>query len=654
MGQGTDACCLPASLWRCLRTPGGLLPCGTPVAAFIMAWAFAPSAVAQSIAELQRLSLEELGNVQVTSVSKANEPLSDAPAAIYVISHDDVIRSGATTIPEMLRLAPNLEVAQLNANSYAISARGLNVGDNASLSNKLLVLIDGRSIYSPMFGGVYWDMHQVLPENVERIEVISGPGATLWGANAMNGVINIITRNSGETQGGVLTLGAGNLARDASLQYGGRLGPDLTYRVHGEFSDFSSYPQSNGQSGNDGWSKPQGGFRLDWTPPSDTVSVQGDLFTASEPPAGFIRGNDLVTSWQHKFDNGSSLQFLAYYDDSERYENGGGPGFALKTYDVEVQHNFMIGDWNNIVWGAGERNFGYRFENTALQLIPASQNLNLANVFAQDTMSLPHGVKLTLGLKLEDEPYAGVQVMPSIRLAWKATDSLLLWSAVSRAVRSPTPVDTNLREYLGPIDYLNGSTGFRPETLTAYEVGTRVQASSRLSFSISGFYNVYDDLRSIDASATPSLLPLQFGNLMTGNAFGVEVWGKYQVTDWWRLSAGFNLQHEDFRFLPGALTEAGLAFVADDPGHQASVRSAINFGHGVTWDVGMRDVGMLPHPGVPEYVELDMRLGWDITQSLQVSLSGFNLLHAQHMEFLEDGTTTEVPRSIYAQVRVRF
>ncbi len=609
---------------------------------------------AQTVEQLQNMSIEELGNVQVTSVSKTTESLSDAPAAIYVITHDDIIRSGATTIPEMLRLAPNLEVAQLNATSYAISARGFNVGDNASLSNKLLVLIDGRSVYSPMFGGVYWDMQQVLPEDVERIEVISGPGATLWGANAVNGVINIITRGSGETPGGVLTLGAGNLQRDASLQYGGRLGADLTYRVHGEFAQYNSYPLANGQNADDGWSKPQGGFRLDWTPPGDSLSVQGDLFTASEQPDGFIRGRDVATTWQHRFDNGSNLQVLAYYDNSERYENGGGPGFNVTTYDLEIQHNFTIGDRNNIVWGAGERNFRYDFENTSLALIPAKQTLNLANLFAQDTISLTRGLKLTVGLKFEDEPYAGPQFMPNVRLAWKATDQVLLWAAVSRAVRSPTPVDVNLNEFVGPVDFLAGSAGFRPETLTAYEVGTRVQASSRASFSVSTFYNVYDNLRSIDSGTSPTGLPLQFGNLMAGNVFGVEVWGNYQLTDWWRLSAGFNLQHEDLRFLRGSLTAAGLAFVADDPGHQASLHSAINLGHGVTWDAFLRDVGMLPHPGVPEYVELNSRLGWDITNAWQVSLSGFNLLHARHMEFLEDGTTTEVPRSIYAQVRVRF
>jgi iron complex outermembrane receptor protein len=612
--------------------------------------------LAQTVEDLRSLSIEQLGRVEITSVSKSTERLSDAAAAVYVISHDDIVRSGYTTLPDILRLAPNLEVAQISATRFIISARGFNVSDNASMSNKLLVLIDGRSVYTPMFGGVYWDMQVVPPEDIDRIEVISGPGATLWGANAVNGVVNIITRPSNETQGGVLTLNAGTLQRGASMQYGGRLSPDLTYRVHGSLESFSAFQQSNGQSSHDGWSRPQGGFRLDWTPSDDAVSLQGDLYTVTEDPNGFLRGNDVMATWQHRFDNGSALQLLAYYDDAERYLDSGGGGFTVRTYDIEMQHNFQFGHWNSIVWGAGSRTVRYTFLPVppGLFLVPDSQTLELANVFAQDTISLLSNLKLTLGLKLEDEPYAGLQTLPSVRLAWKPTDPVLLWGAVSRAVRSPTPVDVALREYVGTADILNGSSGFRPETMTAYEVGTRVSILPRASFSISGFYDVYDDLRSIGTASATTLLPLHFGNLMSGNVFGLEVWGNYQVTSWWRLSAGFTVQHEDLRFLPGSLNVAGLAFVADDPGHHATLHSAINLGEGVTWDAEVREMGPLPHPAVPGYVEVDSRLGWDVTPRLQLSLAGFNLLHARHMEFIEGSVGTYVPRSVLAQARVRF
>ncbi len=608
---------------------------------------------AQTVGDLRDLSIEQLGQVEVTSVSKSAVALSDAPAAIYVISHDDVIRSGATTLPEMLRLAPNLEVAQISSTSYAISARGFNVGSNASLSNKLLVLIDGRSVYSPMFGGVYWDMQVVPPDDIDRIEVISGPGAALWGANAVNGVINIITRSSTETQGGFLTLGAGNQERDAAVQYGGRLTPELTYRLHLEFSDFSASSLSNGNSAGDAWWRPSGGVRLDWNRGADQVSAQGDILTATEQPGGFVRGSDAAATWHHQFAGGSSLQLLAYVDNSSRAVNNGS-SFSVNTYDIEVQHNFTVAGWNAIVWGAGERALRYTFENTALALQPPRQTLNLANIFAQDTISLASRLKLTLGLKLEDEPYAGWQAMPSARIAWKPRDPVLLWAAVSRALRAPTPVDANLREYAGTLDVLNGSTAFRPEALTAYEVGTRVAVSPNASFSISAYYDVYDDLRSIDPAPAASGALFQFGNLMSGKVYGVETWGDVQVARWWRLSAGFNLLHEDLRFLPGSLQVAGLAFVANDPNQQATLHSSINFSPDVSWDAYLREVGMLAHPGVPGYAELDMRVGWNVTRSLQLSLSGFNLLHARHTEFLEGGVSTEVPRSVFVQARVRF
>jgi iron complex outermembrane receptor protein len=611
-------------------------------------------ASAQSITDLQRLSIEELANIQISSVSKAPEPLSDAPAAIYVISHDDIIRSGRTTLPEILRLAPNLEVAQLNATTYAISARGFNIANNASMSNKLLVLIDGRTVYTPLFAGIYWDMQGVLPEDIERIEVISGPGATLWGANAVNGVINVITRNSAATQGGVLELGAGNLQRGASLQYGGKLSDDLTYRLHAEGFDFSPTRLSGGASANDGWSKPQGGFRLDWRPTGDAVMLQGDVFEASEAPAGTVGGRDIVGSWQHQLRDGSSLQLQAYYDRAERFSNNNTGGFAVDTYDIEMQHSFHLGSSNDIVWGVGDRSIDYQIQNTAsLLFVPAGRTLNLANIFGQDTISLSDSVKLILGTKFENEPFAGVEPMPSARLSWKVTDNVLLWSAVSRAVRAPTPVDRDIREFLGTTDFLNGSAHFLPEVLTAYEVGTRIQATPRVSFSISTFYNVYDDLRTIEP-APGTFLPLSWGNKMGGLIYGVEVWGSYRIADWWQLTAGFNIQHEHLRFDPSSSGIGGLPFAADDPNHQASLRSSMNLGRGVTWDADVRYVGKLPNPAVPAYAELDMRLGWQLTDRLELSLSGFNLLHPQHVEFVEPGQSTEIPRSFFVQTRWKF
>ena len=611
--------------------------------------------------DLNNMSLEQLADIDITSVSKSPEPLSDAAAAIYVITHDAIMRSGATSIPEILRLAPNLQVAQTSASSYAITARGFNGG----FADKLLVLIDGRSVYSSQFGGVFWDVQDVPPEDIERIEVISGPGATLWGANAVNGVINIITKKSEDSQGGMFTLGAGNLEERASLQYGGKLGPDLAYRVYGEgfYVRHSTTPTDS--NSNDGWSKPQGGFRLDWTPENDSVTVEGNLYRGEDQTSPTLdqalSGGNFQVNWQHQLHNGSSLQLQAYYDESRFFAHDGS-GFSLNTYDIELQHSFSWLSWNHVVWGIGYRGYQNQFANaTSILYLPNKSTTKLTDIFGQDTISLSRKLKLILGLKLENDPYSGVTPLPNIRLSWQPNEKLMFWSAASRAVRAPTPFDTELNEKVGNVVFLAGNSQFQPEKLTAYEAGTRIQATPDVSFSVSSFYNIYRDLRSIEISPV-TLLPLRWGNKMEGDVYGVEVWGDYRVTDWWRLTAGFNLQHEALRFEPGAgalLLGAipGIALAGNDPHHQASLRSSVNLGPKVTWDADLRYVGPLPSPPVPSYVELNTSVTWTISKSLEVSLSGFNLIHPHHQEFQELFPAiigNEVGRSFYAETRWRF
>jgi len=619
------------------------------------------AAGAQTIDELKNLSIQDLGNIEVTSVSKRPESLSDAPAAIYVISHDDIIRSGATTLPEMLRLAPNLEIAQLNSTSYAITARGFNAGNNASMSDKLLVLIDGRTVYTPLFAGVYWDMQSVPPEDIERIEVISGPGGTLYGANAVNGVINVITRSSTETQGTYVDVGGGNLQAGGMLQYGDRVNDNLTYRLYGEGWYFGSFDATPGTSAHDAWSRPQGGFRTDWHSGDDLVTLEGDDVHATEEPGTFVNGRNLNLNWQRQLDAGSALQLQTYFDEESRYDNNSG-GFTVDTVDLSAQHSFKLGTWNDIVWGAEERAVSYVIRNTPTLLFqPNGRVLNQASIFAQDTVTLNDRLKLIVGLKLEDEPFTGLEPLPQVRLSWKATDNVLLWSAVSRAVRADTPVDRDIVERIGAINIIDGSFNFQPEKLIAYEAGTRVQISPKTSLSISTFYNDYDDLRTIEGTpggpifpGIPAGLPLRWGNDMAGHVYGVEVWGDYRVTDWWRLSAGFNIQHEDLFFKPGSARVGGTTFTANDPNHQESLRSYIDLADGVTWDVFLRDVGMLHNPAVPQYVELNTRLGWKVQPGWEMSLSGFNLIRAHHVEFIETGISTEVPRTVLLESRWRF
>jgi iron complex outermembrane receptor protein len=611
-------------------------------------------AQAQSVEQLRNLSIEDLANVEVTSVSKTSERLSDAAAAVYVISHDDIIRSGATTIPEILRLAPNLEVAQINANTYAISARGFNVANNASMSDKLLVLVDGRTVYTPLFAGEYWDMIHVLPEDIDRIEVVSGPSGTLYGANAVNGVINIITRHSAETQGTFLEAGAGNRQWGGAAQYGGRVGDNLTYRAYVDGYHFSPTRAIGGGDAEDAWSRPQGGFRLDWSPGNDLVTAEGDIFQASEEPGSSIQGRDLVGTWQHRFGDSSSLQIQGYYDLAKRYtDNNSGGGFRVDTYDFSAQHQFNLGARNQIVWGAEDRIISYEVQTTASLIFePAGRTLNLADAFVQDTISVTPKVKVIPGLKIENEPFTGVEPLPSLRVSWKPIDQVLLWSAVSRAVRADTPVDRDLIEKIGSTPILDKSFNFQPETLTAYEIGTRVQVTPQLSFSLSGFYNVYDDLRTIET--TPgTVLPLRWGNEARGLTYGAEFWASYRLADWWAIGPAFNIQHEHFRFKPGSAQIGGTTFIANDPNHQASLRSSMNIGPVVTWDALLRYVGRLHSPPLADYAELDMRLGWKVTPQLDVSLSGFNLLHAHHQEFVAD-TATTIARSFLVDARLKF
>jgi iron complex outermembrane receptor protein len=625
-------------------------------------WGLSPALAAPaqelSLADINSLSIEQLANVEITSVSKSAQPLSDAAASVYVISHDDIIRSGATTLPEILRLAPNLQVAQISADSYAITARGF----NGNAADKLLVLIDGRSVYTPLFGGVLWDEKDVLPEDIERIEVISGPGATLWGANAVNGVINIITKKAADTQGGVLDVGGGNREARGSLQYGGTLSDDLDYRVYGETSSLAHDRVSTGANAEDGMDKTQGGFRLDWTPGADTLTLQGDIYDGAENATPSLNtniyGGNIQASWQHTLEDGSSLQVLSYYDATRRFAGAAG-GYAFNTYDLEVQHDFSLNAANDIVWGVGGRIYQDLFKmNGAVQFLPPSRTTNLADIFAQDTISLTSSVKLVAGIKLEADPFSGLEPLPNLRLSWKVNDKTLLWAAASRAVRAPTRFDVDLQDALAPgIVNLTGDRNFEPETVTAYEIGAKMQPTSATAFSVSAFYNVYDNLRSVEIVQEATLPFLwTWGNLMKADGYGVEAWASYGATDWWRLKASLLLQHQDRSFKPLSSGLGGVSSAGDDPNHQVGLQSSMDLSDAITWDADVRWVGMLPDPKVPEYVELNTRLGWRVSDTLEIAVSGFNLLHAHHLEYEQAGATTgdEVDRSVFVETRLHF
>lgn len=597
--------------------------------------------------DLARLSLEELSMVEVTSVSRRPEALADAAAAIYVISAEDIRRSGATSLAEALRLAPNLNVQRVNTSDYAISARGFN---GYETSNKLLVLVDGRSIYSTLHSGVFWDAHDLMLQNIDRIEVISGPGGALYGANAMNGVINIITRSTVDTRGTLISIGAGDDEARYALRHGGDLGESGAWRIYLNGHVRGESRSLAGLEANDDAEGARAGARADWAVGENRLTLLADVFdnqlTVNENLLGVethVRGGDVLGRWTRPL-AGGELQVQAYYDRFERDE----PGSLERsdTWDLSVQHASDFGR-HRLVFGAGHRVIDSRFAAApgGAFLDPADRTLTLTNLFVQDQIRLAEGLTLTLGAKFEDNSFTGDEFLPNVRLAWQRPGGDLLWGAVSRASRTPNRIerDLTLPGFLEPAD-------FRSETLTAWELGYRANPSPRLSFSINAFYNVYDDLRTV--SITPAtVFPLMFTNNGEATTWGVEAWGSYDVSPAWRLSAGLSTLTKDYdRSAPGDIT--GLISIGDDPDYQVLVRSQHDLTDALELDVRLRAVDDLA--AVDGYVEADARLGWSLTDQLELSLTGRNLIEDRRVETGDPVRARAFGRSVFGALQVRF
>lgn len=590
--------------------------------------------------DLSNLSIEQLANIKVRSASKREEPLSAAPAAMYVIDHEQIVRSGAVTIPEMLRLAPNLQVYQQGPAHWTVTARGLNGNPGLqSFSNKLLVLVDGRTVYAPHFSGVYWDLPDVLPDDIERIEVISGPGATLWGANAVNGVINIVTRPAASPAGAFVDLRGGGVQQAAGLRFAGALGKDVNYRVYGRWLHEDAAELPDGGSAHDGWRRLGAGFRLDWTASArDSVTLQGDIFDGRlDEPGGThegISGHNLVARWNRNTEDGHGFQLQAFYDRIHRSNSANAPKFHIDTYDVDFQDSLGLGGRHELVWGGGARVAHYQIGTVPFSFDPSSRNLFIGNLFVQDSFSLTPAVTITAGLKAEHDPFVGFSLLPNLRVALKPSDTLMLWGAASRAVRSPTPFDTDVQERLGNVIAITGNRDFKTEKLTAFEVGIRAQPLSAMSLSVTGFYHRYDDLRTIELGTGPALLNFFWGNKLKGNTRGAEAWATVRPLSWWTLSGGATLLSENFDFKPGATGPfAGTGQNSSDPKHQFNLQSSMNLGRSVMFDMDFRAVGRLRGADVPAYAELGGRFAWNVADHLTLSVSGANLLHKRHVEF---------------------
>jgi iron complex outermembrane receptor protein len=640
----------------CLRGPGNahaarMRRLGAALAACGLLGAGAASAAQQVAANLADLSLEQLGNIEVTSVSRRSERLADAASSIFVISADDIRRSGATTLPEALRLAPNLQVARADANQYAISARGY----NSVLTNKMLVLIDGRTVYSPLFSGVFWEVQDVMLEDVERIEVISGPGGTLWGSNAVNGVINITTRSARDTQGSLLAAGIGNQQTGAALRHGGTLGAEGHYRIYGKFGDQDATQRANGVPIGDSSDRSQLGFRADWGGGAQTLTLQGDAYRANIdqlPTVRKLTGYNLLGRWNRRYSEDSELRVQAYYDRVER-DQPGSIRETLDTYDVELQHGFKLGAAHKLLWGGGYRYAPDRTQavSAALAFVPASQAQRRANVFVQDEITVHPRLSLTLGLKLERNEYTGVEALPSARLAWKVKEGHLLWGALSRSVRAPSRID---RELVAPANppytALAGGPNFISEVANVAEIGYRAQISPLFSFSASLYHREFDRLRSTDPSPAGPV----FVNKIAGRTDGLEMWGTLSVSGTWRINGGVVTQNQKRSLTDGSNDVAGLAAQGNDPKYWWSLRSSWDLGPRHELDVMLRYVSGLPNPVVPGYTAVDARLGWKVTSALELSLVAQNLFDRSHPEWGVAATRPEFTRGVFLKALWRM
>jgi iron complex outermembrane receptor protein len=656
----------------------------------------ASAAGPQSVPDVTSMSLEDLMNMQVTSVSKRTQKVADAAAAVFVITQEDIRRSGATSIPDALRMVPGLEVAQIDQNKWAIGSRGF----NGRFDNKLLVLIDGRSVYTPLFSGVYWNVQDVVLEDVDRIEVIRGPGATLWGANAVDGVINIITKSAKATQGGLVSAGAGSQEATAeTVRYGAKVKDSTYYRVYGKYYDWYPSIDPAGVTASDGWHALRGGFRVDSNVTTrDSVTVQGDLyhdnfgetltvptltsptFWSTYPNNGRESGGDLLGRWNHSFSR-SSTSLQMYYDRT----NIADPtvfGDQESVYDVDFQHDIHLGESQELVWGLGYRSIrDSNGSSFTVALLPDHSNLNQYSAFVQDEVSLlDNRMHVTVGSKFEHNPFTGFEFEPNVRVLGTLTNKQSVWAAVSRAVRTPalTEEGLQLNEAVIPpgvpplnsplpvVEAIFGSRQFGSEDLLAYEVGYRVQATNSFSLDLAAFYNNYTNLRSAEPGApilvgspVPSyvVLPFVASNKMSGGTYGIEPFAEWKILPRWKLMGSYSFLRMNIHKNANSLDPTPDLPNGLSPHHQYNLRSSLDLPKHFEQDLMLRYVDKLPGLNIPSYYSLDLHIGWKPVSQVQLSFGAQDLLNSQHLEFIPEFINTlptQVRRTFFGSIAWTF
>lgn len=657
-------------------------------AAIFCALCTMPAAFAADAVDPFALSPEQLFDATVMSVSKTSEDLRDAPAAVYVITSEDIARSGATSIPEALRMVPGLQVARTNASGWAISVRGF----NNALANKLLVLIDGREVYDPLFSGVYWDVQDTPLEDIERIEIIRGPGASLWGANAVNGVINIITKSAADTQGTLVSITSGNDDRAiVTARYGGSMGDDAHWRVYGKYLTRTSTQTPAGGDANDAWAEWRGGFRMDWDPNShgDTFTVQGEVYGGDGgdlrslpllvPPYAMIEDENVSASganlhgrWSRELGEDSRVTLESYVDLTRRRQ------FTLKdersTIDIEGQYELPAWDWQKLIVGGL-----YRYSVDALTATPiitftkGTRGDQIVSGFVQDKITLEADRWIvTLGSKFEHNDYSGFEVQPTARLQWLDGKEQMAWASISRAVRTPSQLEQDLDIQSGVIPpgvlplpiavELRPSPNFGSEELIAYELGYRRQLAPDVQLDVSGFYNDYAKLSTLSLMAPEIvispfhvILPIATTNLTKAKTYGFEAVVNWRVDDHLNFSATYSYLHMNLIGPSSDLAIASEAAEGQSPRHQFNVRSQWDVSDKLSLDTTVYYVDALPAFPVSAYWRVDTRAAWRLTDSLQFELVGQNIFDNSHREFgaPADASATVVGRSVYGRLTWR-
>ena len=637
--------------------------------------------------DLTTTAIEDLMSMEVTSVSKKEQAISQTAAAIYIITQEDIRRSGMTSIPDLLRMVPGMDVAQINSNNWAISARGF----NGRFANGLLVLIDGRSLYSPEFAGVFWQIQQLMPEDIERIEVIRGPGATLWGANAVNGVINIITKKAKDTQGGLAVAGGGMQKRAfGSARYGASNGDKVDYRLYGSYFNRGDFQNSTGQAAGDSWHGTFGGFRSDWQLSSrDALTVEGDIYDdstngqtklASFAPPFMLTplttttffGGDVNTRWTRTYSSKSELSLQMYYDGLSR-DDVLIDGF-INIFNVDLQQRFATGR-HDFVWGAEYRFTGDTTSATTLvSLNPPELQTHLGSVFVQDEFTLvPARLWFTPGIRLEQAPFSGFGVLSSGSILWSINEKHSLWISAAQADRTPQRSERDLhdvtRVFPGPGGSLTsvdlfGSPASNDQTTLDFQAGYRARLTKTLSTDLATFYDHYGDLQTTEPGAPffsnlpvpHTVIPLYYANEMHGKGYGGEFSVSWKPANRWKLDAGYSFLRQIFKLNPGSQSPNSLLSAGDSPQHQFQIRSRLNLARQTEFDTSVYYVGRLLDQSVPAYTRVDLRLGWHPYESVDLDVIGQNLLAPRHLEFLNN--TGLVPtldtRRVFARLTWRF